>query len=191
MNRTETLQVLAILRGAYPNFYKGMDKKEANDVAIIWEQMFAEDSKELVAAAVKALIVSDEQGYPPHIGAVKAKIRQITQPQELNEAEAWALVVNAVVKKGCYRAQEAFDELPKLVQRIVGSPSQLIEWGSISSETFYSVIASNFQKSYRKLVASEREFNALPSDVRELVGNLSGKMVLGNIETPALGNGEK
>lgn len=177
MTRTETTKILAVLRGAYPAFYRDMGRKEADGVVALWTEMFSEEPYELVAAAVKALIACDEKGFPPHIGAVKARIRQITTPQEMTEGEAWALVQRAV-SRGIYNAREEYERLPKLIQGIVGSHNQLREWAMMDADTVQSVVASNFQRSYRARAAVNREYAALPADVKALVDNMAGKLAL-------------
>ena len=177
MNYSETLQIMAVLRGAYPAFYRDMSRKEAESVVALWTEMFADDDAVTVAAAVKALISADEKGYPPHIGAVKAKIRQITQPEEMTEGEAWGLVQKAI-SRGLYSSVEEFDKLPVPVQRLVGSPNQLREWAMMDADTVQSVVASNFQRSYRARIASEREYAKLPPDVKVLVDGISKRMAL-------------
>lgn len=66
MNQTETLQIMAVLRGAYPAFYRDMVRKDAESVVALWTEMFAEEDVAIVAAAVKALIATDDKGFPPH-----------------------------------------------------------------------------------------------------------------------------
>lgn len=178
MDRTETLQILSVLKAAYPDFYRNMDRRDADAVVSLWEDMFRDDHVEIVAAAVKALIASDEKQYrPPHIGAVKAYIRKITQPQEMTEAEAWGLIRKAS-ENSIYGSQTEFDKLPPIIQRLVGSPSQLKEWAMMDSDEFQTVVASNFQRSYRAKATAEREYQAIPSDVKAIAESLSGKLAL-------------
>ncbi len=179
MDRAEVLKIMSVLRGAYPQFYRDISRKEADAIVGLWEDVFRDDEYRLVAAAVKALIESDEKGYPPHIGAVKAKLRLITGTGELTEAEAWNLVAKALRNSG-YCAREEFDKLPPVIQRIVGSPSQLHEWSMMDSETVHSVVASNFQRAYRTAAKREQDLARLPSDVRELIGRASKKLALGD-----------
>ena len=89
MNRPETLKILSVLRAAYPAFYAKMSRREADGVVALWESRFQDDAYSLVSAAVAALIDADEKGFPPHIGAVKAYLRRITEPEGLSELEAW------------------------------------------------------------------------------------------------------
>lgn len=178
MNNTETLKILAVLKGAYPSFYRDMKRTEADGVVSLWTEMFADEPYELVVAAVKALLAADEKGFPPHIGAVKARIRQITQPQSMTEGEAWALIHRAI-KKSAYGSQEEFDRLPPELQRLAGAPSQLREWSQMDPDTVQSVVASNVQRSYREVARQNREYAALPGDVKSLVQSVGGGMALG------------
>lgn len=168
LNKAETAQILTILRVAYPNFYKGISQQDALDTVNLWADMFADEDAALVAAAVKTLIAGDEKGFPPTIGTVKARIRQITMPEKMTDGEAWALVSKAIRNSG-YDSKAEFERLPASIQRIVGSPSQLRDWSQMDSDTVHSVVSSNFQRAYRaRQEADEREF-ALPNDVIKLM----------------------
>ena len=76
----------------------------------LWAEMFREDDVALVAAAVKALIVAEASSFPPTIGQVKARLRQITTPQEMTEGEAWALVA-AAIRNSAYDSRREFERL--------------------------------------------------------------------------------
>lgn len=184
MTRRETGIIMDILATAYPRFYAGQDAPDPAKAVALWAEMFAEDDVALVAAAVKALIAADDKGFPPHIGAVKAKLRQITGARrELSESEAWNLIAAAVRNSG-YEAAQEFAKLPPVLQRIVGSPATLREWACMDSETLHSVVASNVQRSYKAISARERELEMLPGDVRQIVKQLAVKS--GTQEQPAL-----
>lgn len=177
MNQTETLKIMAVLRGAYPAFYRDMSRKEAESVVALWAEMFAEDDVAIVAAAVKALIATDDKGFPPHIGAVKAKVRQITQPSGMTPQEAWNLVAKAI-RNSAYESREEYGKLPKEIQRLVGSPNQLRDWATMNSETVHSVVASNFQRSFAARQKADNDFKALPRDVQAMIGTVAERMAL-------------
>ena len=177
MNQTETLKIMAVLRGAYPAFYWDMSRKEAESVVALWAEMFAEDDVAIVAAAVKALIATDDKGFPPHIGAVKAKVRQITQPSGMTPQEAWNLVAKAI-RNSAYESREEYGKLPKEIQRLVGSPNQLRDWATMDSETVHSVVASNFQRSFAARQKADNDFKALPRDVQAMIGTVAERMAL-------------
>ncbi len=65
MTREETIKVLAVLKAAYPSFYKDMRRDEGESVVALWCDLFVDDDYQLVAGAVKALIATETSGYPP------------------------------------------------------------------------------------------------------------------------------
>lgn len=168
MTRDDVIKIMSVLRGAYPHFYRDISKQEAYDTINLWTDIFSNDDASIVASAVKSLIDGDDKGFPPTIGQVKAKMRLLVGSDELTEAEAWNLVSKAV-KNGLYGAVEEFEKLPPAVKRIVGSPSQLRDWASMDSDTLQSVVASNFQRSYKVVATREKEIAALPDDVKKLI----------------------
>ena len=171
MNRTEVVSILAVLKTAYPNFYRSMSREDAKAAVDLWLDLFADDPAPLVGAAVKALISTDLKGYPPHIGAVKEKLRQLTTPPQETEAQAWSRVHWAICR-GLYHAEQDFKNLPPLLQQLVGSPGQLRDWAELDSETVNSVVASNFQRAYRARAAQQAQWDALPEDVRAMARSL-------------------
>ncbi|WP_300606755.1 replicative helicase loader/inhibitor [uncultured Oscillibacter sp.] len=172
MTIEETGIIMDILTTAYPRFYSGPNAPDMMKTLTLWAEMFARDDVALVAAAVKALIESDSKGFPPHIGAVKEKLRLISAGDEMTEAEAWGIVAKAL-RNSAYGSREEFDKFPPVIKRIVGSPSQLREWSMMDSETVHSVVASNFQRSYKAIAQREKELAKLPPDVKALVGKLA------------------
>lgn len=167
MTRQETGIIMDILTTAYPAFYNGRNAPDMRMTVNLWAEMFAEDDVKIVAAAVKALIATDDKGFPPHIGAVKGRIRQISNPDEMTEQEAWALISKAL-RDGYYNAEAEFAKLPPLVQDVVHDPRQLREWSMMDETTVQSVVASNVQRSFRAKAQSRRDFEALPKDVQAL-----------------------
>lgn len=178
MERSDVLKLMAVLRGAYPQFYRGISRQEAEDTVNLWAEMFAHDDASLVAAAIKALIASDDKGFPPHIGAVKARIRQITQPVELTEAEAWALAARAVRRTDWNHPEKQFNMLPPDVQAAIGSPQTLIEWGKAPEETLGTVVAAGFKRAYRARRQESREYESLPPDVKVLICSMGKQFAL-------------
>ena len=185
MNLMETAKIMAVLETAYPMFYAKKTQQEREDAIRLWAEMFADEPGELVAMAVKALIKSRVSTFPPGIGEITEKIQQITQPDEMTELEAWSLVAKAV-SNSAYNSGDEFRKLPPVVQRLVGAPSQLKEWAIMDSETFNSVVASNFQRSYKVRAKNERDYLALPSSVKTFMASIAEGMKM-----PALPSAEK
>lgn len=167
MTRQETGIIMDILTTAYPAFYNGRNAPDMRMTVNLWAEMFAEDDVKIVAAAVKALIATDDKGFPPHIGAVKGRIRQISNPDEMTEQEAWTHIAKAL-RNSSYNAEEEFSKLPPILQDVVHAPQQLREWARMDEATVQSVVASNLQRSFRAKAQSRRDFEALPKDVQAL-----------------------
>jgi len=175
VTRQEALAVLAILKTAYPTFYKNYSKEELNAAIDLWATMFAEEHPEIVTEAIKALMCTLK--YPPTIADVKEKIAMImqSQTQTMTEMEAWQCVKAAI---SYYNASENFEELPPILQKIVGSPNTLREWALMDGEVVNSVIQSNFMRSYKAKVAQEKEYAMLPSSTKQLIAGLAQKYSL-------------
>lgn len=177
MTREETLDLLSVLKAAYPNFYRDMTRKDADHVIDLWFEMFKDEPAGLVALAVKRHIATDTKGFPPHIGAIKDAIVKIQQPDEMTEIEAWNMVRKAI-RSYSWDAKEQFDKLPPVLQRLVGSPNQLQEWAKMDEDVVASVVASNFQRSYKARAVNEREYLALPADVKGAMEQIASGMKL-------------
>lgn len=193
MTREETLAILGVLRAAYPNFYKDKGKAELEGIVSLWTEMFSDDPAQIVAAAVKTHIATDAKGFPPHIGAIKNAIVKITKPKELDmsEMEAWHLVrraINGASMEEWSRvwrngeldprpsAVRNFEALPEVLRRIVGDPKQLADWERLGNDEIDTVLQSNFMRSFRARAAHEREYLALPNDVKQAMEALSSGM---------------
>ena len=175
MSIEETLMILAVLKAAYPHAFKGMTRKDGEAMAQLWRRQFENESYSEVDAAVNALISTRTAGYSPTIGEVKEQIQRIRKNNDLDELAAWALVSKAC-SNGLYGYKEEFAKLPPDVQRAVGTPEQLKEWAQMDVETVQSVVASNFQRSYRTTVARRKDFDKLPASVQDVVLQISGNM---------------
>lgn len=183
MTRKQTVEVIGLLQTNYPDVYRNMSDDALAATVNLWARMFADEPYEIVAAAVLGYIANSPARFAPNIGQVKEAIRKLLHPEELSEAEAWALVLKAVKNSG-YGARAEFDKLPPLVQRAVGSPNQLREWGMMDSGEFQSVVASNFQRSYRAMQARAAEQEKTPERIRAYFAGLTKPMPEA-IEAPA------
>ncbi len=168
MTREDTIKILSVLRGAYPAFYRDITKQEAESTIALWESMFDEEPYELVAAAVKAFISGDGKGFPPAIGQIKERIRQITTPEDMTEQEAWSMVSKAL-RNSTYGSVEEFAKLPAEVQAVVHDPGQLRQWAMSPADEVETVIASNFMRSFRAKQKASKEYMALPTSVKQLM----------------------
>ena len=163
MTVIEAKKIIAVMLVSFPNF----KPTDVDSMAETWADMLSEYSYSQVSMALKAYIVSDTSGFAPAIGQLVGKIQTISQPQELNEMEAWSLVSSAI-RNSTYNSVEEFAKLPPLVQKAVGLPNQLRTW-AMDENYNEQVASSNFIKCYRTEVARSQELSKMPSDVRKII----------------------
>lgn len=107
----------------------------------------------------------------PSIAALRECANSIApQSTELNETEAWEKVRKAIQSSALY-AETEFDKLPKIIQKAVSSPAQLREWAVSENVdgTWWSVVQSNFQRTYRAEVQREQERRKLSPDLLKII----------------------
>ncbi|MEG1107028.1 MAG: replicative helicase loader/inhibitor [Eubacterium sp.] len=171
MKSSEAFDLLAVLKAAYPNTYKDMKPADARASANLWARMFKDYPYETIDSAVMAFIANDKKGFAPVPGQIMDMVLKLTQEPELTEMDAWTMVSKAL-KNGIYCAQEEFDKLPGVVQRAVGSANMIHNWAVEERGVVESVIQSNFMRSFRAKKQSEREYAALPDDVKKRFAKL-------------------
>ena len=176
MTREETVKIIRIMVDSYPN-YKPNNISETVDV---WQMMLSDYDYNLVAMALKAYILSDTSGFAPSIGQLVDKMKSITNPQELNEMEAWALVCDALKNCG-YNYAEEYAKLPPLVQKAVGLPTQLQTW-ALTENLNKDVVGSNFMRCYRIEVERQKEISKMPQNIRQMLENISNGSYSSQIE---------
>lgn len=183
--RAETAKILISLQAAYPDTSKGLPDDVLQAMITLWYKAFEGESYETVSKVVLAHVSADTGRFMPPIGVIKDRLLKLQNPAAMTEAEAWNLVLKAMRNSG-YHAKEEFDKLPPVLQRLVGSPSQLRTWSMMDFEVVNSVVSSNFKRSYRERAEQIRNYAALPPSIQRVVGQLSEKMTM-----PALEEAEK
>ena len=168
MNHDETVKLLAFTQAAYLNF-SPQDKEVTVN---LWHAMLRDYTFDEAMAGLQVFIKTNESGFAPSVGQLIGcikKIRRTKQGGELTEMEAWGLVSKAI-KNSSYFAKEEYEKLPPLVQKAVGSPSQLREWGLSLSDQVHSVGQSNFMRSYRAVLQREEESAEVNSALKGMKG---------------------
>ena len=145
------------------NFYAGTNKK---NVLKTWAVQFANDDPKEVAEAVKTVI--NTCVFRPNIANIREAMANAAMKGQMTEVEAFRAIDEAVGEAyDKYRAYDAFEQLPPILRKLVGSPNRLREWRKVSNDAWQSVVMSAIRSSYRQLAAQEREYYSLPKDLRE------------------------
>lgn len=165
--------MLSIMQLNYPDSFKGKTDETVIATISLWAKMFADDRAEDVYAAVMAHMATDTNRFMPPMGVIKDKLVKMRSPEEMTELEAWGYV-NQATKNSTHNSVEEFEKLPPIIQRLVGSPNQLKEWAVMDAETVQSVVASNFQRSFKARAKNEREYMALPDGIKKAAAQIGG-----------------
>lgn len=180
MTKRDVVGIMAILQTAYPSYYAKQNDQQRMEAVNLWAELFADDPAQLVAAAVKTIIVSGG-AFPPSIGEIKNRMHDLTAPAEMSETEAWALVSKACAN-GIYGYETEFAKLPPTVQAAIGRPEQLREWAIMDEETVQSVVASNFMRGYKTAQRREKETALIPDSVKAVLNGVGANLLLGEIK---------
>ena len=145
----------------------------------LWYDGLKDLPYQVVNIALKKYVQTNR--FAPSIADIReqaAQLNQNNQNGDLNEAEAWSLVLKAI-RRSAHYSEEEFAKLPPVVQRAVSSPRQLREWATledVDGKTL-TVIQSNFQRTFRAEQQRERERNKLSPDVLKLMRPLNNHQI--------------
>lgn len=167
MTIKEARKFVAVLMVTYPN-YNPIDEELA---AKTWADVTEEYTYEQVDIALRSYMKSSTSGFAPVPGQIIDKIHTMTQPQELNEMEAWSLVSKAIRNSG-YNSVEEFAKLPPLVRKAVGLPSQLRAW-ALDANYREDVARSHFINCYKPACIRKREMQKMPREACFLVEKIN------------------
>lgn len=171
MTREETTKILAVIGATYPNF-KPEDKTATVDA---WHFMLSDYDYNMINIALKAYVTTSNTGFAPSVSQLIAMTHKADEFNQMNEVEAWSLVSSAL-RNSSYHAEEEFNKLPPVIQKCVGSPSQLRMWAQSDEQSIESVVASNFQRSYRVECERAKEYNRMPVEARALIGGVCERL---------------
>lgn len=169
MSKEETIKILGVIKVAYPNSFKDMSQADLKALVGLWVRQFEDYTYNQVLNAVDSIISIDTSPFMPSIGRIKEAMFKNSNKKDMTEFEAWNILYKAICNSG-YHATEEFEKLPPLIKSIVNDPERLKEWGMMPSDTVNSVVASNFQRSYRARKKSFQEETLIPIAVKKALG---------------------
>jgi hypothetical protein len=170
MTKSETIEILEVLRRAFPKFLDVNDTRELKATANVWHEFLGPYPKELCLYAVHRYIQGNK--FAPAISEILAIVTDALEPERDEAADAWNALQKAASRASAVTAAE-FEALPYEVKRFCGSLSGLLELGMINSDTFNTVTRGQFLKVYDSMRRSRETLNAMPEGIKALVGSLA------------------
>lgn len=177
MTRKEIIQILALLKAAYPLFYKDMSKQELENIVGLWFDIFQNDNPIIVVCAVKDLIKT-HSGFPPAIANVRNKMNELISLSsgEQTYEELWHILKKAV-SNGYYGYTDEYTKLPEVLQKYVGQPENLRTWAKMDEEIFNSVVHGQFLKQIGIIKDRQKYSDSLPPEVKKFIASAGIKQI--------------
>ena len=156
MDRNDTKKLLALIQAYYPNFNPADKTVSVNAWSMVLKDYVYGD----IEASLLDFVRSDTKGFPPTPGQIIDKLFVSDRLGTLSEADAWNLVSRAL-RDSSIHARDRFEEFPDAVQKAVGSPQMLANWGLSDLRDVETVIQSHFKRSYREVLERRSEYKKL------------------------------
>lgn len=164
MTRDEVKMLIRVMVTTWPNY----NPKDLTGTVDVWTEMISDLDYLQAQAALKAFAQQDTNGFAPSVGQLRAKVVELTEEDSMTEGEAWGLVVVAA-SRSSYYASEEFAKLPKLLQRVVGSPNTLRNWAISDGGMEYA--RAGFQRAFASAKEQERQRKQLSPDLLAILEN--------------------
>ena len=146
MNRSEVLQVVAVLSGAFPNVVQRMSAQQGKAWAEVYATGLIDLDFESCKSAVERLIKSSQW---LSVAAIREAVVTHEQGQQRSGAEAWGDVMRAV--SGCGRYRE-----PRFTDPIVGHIVRSLGWVEICDSENTVSDRARFVEAYNTMAAQGR-----------------------------------
>lgn len=130
------------------NFEKMTNDRELLN---IWYKALNHISDEHFVIATQKIMLNEI--FAPNLATISKYCSEVAAPIEVDDTEAWGLVVKAINRYGYMRAEEAMNSFPKLVQDAV---NRVGGFEMICSSEEPDVIRGQFNKTMAAINQSER-----------------------------------
>ena len=174
MTAQEASDFLSKLALAYPAQYARLGVAELKGQIELWSGTMEGYSLEQAVIGLRVFLRGDTKGFAPVPGQVIDCIERVQRPAEAGytNTECIALIRKAI-GDALYHAEEAFERLPELCKRAVGTPRNLTEWAQLDTSAVETVISSQIIRALEATRVRMREDAKLPPSVREALRGAS------------------
>lgn len=163
MTEKGVAQIIAMMNTYYPKYAC----QNVQVTVKAWHLILEPFDYEQVQSALIAFVSTDEKRFPPAIGQLIAMINKLNPTEQLEKTalDMWAEYVYPAIQDSTYHSQERFNKMPPMVQKAVGTASQLKHW-AIDEDFNMGVAQSQFVRSYNVWLEREKELQRMPRNIR-------------------------
>jgi len=149
MSREDIKRLLGMITITYPNF-KLNDPTLAVDV---WHRILEPDDAQNIFDAFSVYARTDTSGFAPSPGKLHMMIADRLS-DEIDEGEIMTILTMAS-RNANYGFQAEFDKMPRALQKAVGSPANIRNWGQMEQDQL-NYTFNNIIKAYKRTVHDEK-----------------------------------
>lgn len=179
MTREQVAKVLFYLRAIYPAHFQKYSDNDFYAMVDAWLDTLINEDYEQILAGAKAFVVSDRAGFPPTVGQVLGCVQKATDDpiDKMTGAEMWDKVYKALENLDWMYPEREFEKLPKIAQKIVGSPGALKEIAAMPTTDVMIGERARFIHRYESYQEEEHEYEQIPERIRMVIEEHSPKYV--------------
>lgn len=149
MSREDIKRLLGMITITYPNF-KLNDPTLAVDV---WHRILEPDDAQNIFDAFSVYARTDTSGFAPSPGKLHMMMADRLS-DEIDEGEIMTILTMAS-RNANYGFQAEFDKMPRALQKAVGSPTNIRNWGQMEQDQL-NYTFNNIIKAYKRTVHDEK-----------------------------------
>lgn len=164
MTREEVQKILAVIDVTFSNF--NPDNLTATIDA--WHLFLEDYSYEDINMALKIFVRTSDSGFAPNPSQLIGVLNKSKALAMETEVDVWR-EVRPAIRNGLYHFQEEYDKLSPMAKKMVGDAQQLREWAMLPSEDIDTVVQSNFKSRFNTMQKRDKELNAMPMEVRQMI----------------------
>ena len=171
MTKQETVKLLYVIRATYPKQFQSIDNEDIANMAEAWAFHLADFTMEQVSLGLKVYCTSNDKGFMPSPGQIIECYRKtLARPEdEMTAAEAWEYVWKALENLRWDMPELAFNQLPRKIQKVIGTASGLKEMAMMNSTDVLIGEKARFIHAYDAYTEKENDYLRLPQKVRDRI----------------------
>lgn len=174
MTAQEASGFLSKLALAYPAQYARLGAAELKGQIELWSGTMEGYSLEQAVVGLQVFLRGDTKGFAPVPGQVIDCIERARRPAEAGYTNTECIsLIRRAIGDALYHAEEAFERLPELCKRAVGTPRNLTEWAQLDTSAVETVVSSQIIRALEATRVRMREDAKLPPSVREALRGAS------------------
>ena len=159
--RKEELPTIWAYASALWGTFKVPDTKERFEMSVqVWGEMLGRFDTKIIKAGMVELSKESDFCTVGKLAKHCEIIQKLANGEIVDADDVLRKIVEAVQSPD---KEKAFENLPEIAKKVVGSKTMLYKWGKMDSATFHSVVVSNLRKNIEKTLETQEKVKTMES----------------------------